>query len=65
MTPRGVIIEPNAREQPKLYYGMEALAGQKSLEPRGFTEEEIRKFDADATQFVSRVRRREKGKHAK
>jgi hypothetical protein len=62
LTPRGVIIEPNAHKQPKLYYGMEILVGSGLLERRGFTEEQIRKFDAYATQCGSRILRRDKGK---
>jgi hypothetical protein len=62
MTPHEVVVEPNARERPELYYGTEYLAGPKSLKRRGFTDEEIRKFDTYTTHFVREIRRREKTK---
>jgi hypothetical protein len=52
LTSRMALIEPNADGRPKLYYGMESLANPESLRRQGLSEEQIRRFDAYATQWV-------------
>jgi hypothetical protein len=60
MTKSLVLIEPNARQRPELYYGMEFIPAHKSLARLGLTAEEIKKFDAHADQYAFEYRRREK-----
>jgi hypothetical protein len=61
LTPRGYLIEPNARPgEVQLYYGIEVAAGRKELARKGWSLEEIRKFDAYTRGFATEERKREK-----